>query len=385
MKAQVINAAAAALVLSKQIVPSSAATARSLLRGAKPDAQKQRELDADNRIINGSEAAEDRYSYAVSLQDGIGHFCGGSLIARDVVLTAAHCQGGSYDVVLGRHDLDDGDGEVIGMRDELPHPNYNPSMTDNDFMLVFLDSPVSNAGSVDFVSLNSQSSVPSLNEEVTVMGWGVTNTATGSLSDVLMHVDVNVISNSECDDSSDGRDNYNGQITSNMLCARRNSRDSCQGDSGGPLIIRGANAGADVQVGVVSWGIDCAHPDFPGVYARVSRAYDWIEREVCRGSSHASDAGFDCGNVSASPSSGGGGGGSTGGGSSTSATYDDYYHHDSSSSSGGTFDDYYYFDSSPSSGSGGSSSGSGSSGGSSGGSEMDEDYFYNLLTGGKRA
>lgn len=51
-----------------------------------------------------------------------------------------------------------------------------------------------------------------------------------------MKVDVNVISNSECSQSSDGRDDYNGQITSNMLCARANKQDSCQGDSGGPLV-----------------------------------------------------------------------------------------------------------------------------------------------------
>lgn len=46
-----------------------------------------------------------------------------------------------------------------------------------------------------------------------------------------------------------------------------------KGDSGGPLVFK-IIQGADVQVGVVSWGMGCAHEDFPGVYSRVSSAYD---------------------------------------------------------------------------------------------------------------
>jgi len=299
----------ATIILSQHCNISSAS--KSLLRKR----QDHRELhgtssrdSTQTRIIGGDEANEDRFSYAVSLADNIGHFCGGSLIAKDVILTAAHCQGGSYNIVLGRHDVDDNDGEVIGMKNEVPHPDYNSGTTDNDFMLVFLDSAVT-ATNVDLVKLNKESNVPSIGSSVTVMGWGDTDIRddVSKLSDVLMNVDVNVISNNECDASEgtiDGYyDTYENQITNNMLCARvvGGGEDSCQGDSGGPLVVKGANASQDVQVGVVSWGIGCASEHFPGVYARISRSYNWIEDEVCSRSNYASDAGFNCGSGGSTP------------------------------------------------------------------------------------
>ncbi|KAL3777867.1 hypothetical protein ACHAW5_003393 [Stephanodiscus triporus] len=243
------------------------------------------------RIIGGSEAVEDRYSYAVSLQDyNGGHYCGGSLIARDVVLTAAHCQGIAYKVVLGRHDLDDYNGEALFVKQEMPHPEYNEALTDNDFMLMFLDG-ASTAENVVTVRLNSESVVPAAGQDVTVMGWGDTNASElyQDISDVLMNVELKVVSNLECSAASGwdawSYETYDGKITDNMMCAS---------DSGGPLVMNDGDAGYDMQIGVVSWGFGCASDQFPGVYARVSQAYEWIQSEVCKGSNYASGAGFDC-------------------------------------------------------------------------------------------
>jgi len=269
-------------------------------------------------VVGGHEAAEDRYSYVVSLQLGGRHFCGGSLVARDVVLTAAHCrQGGGYDVVLGRHDLRDSDGEVIPVKREAYHPNNNAEETDNDFMLLFLERP-SRARNVGLVRLNSDGSVPSAGQQATDMGWGDTRIEEEIHvnSDVLRRVYLSVLSNEDCD-STEGwyydpatgwtfgsTDNY---ITDNMLCTWAYKRGSCQGDSGGPLVVRGRDGpGSDLQIGISSWMIDCASDDFPGVYARVSRAYDWIEREVCDGSEHSSETGFDCGDEDEGGDDGGG-------------------------------------------------------------------------------
>ena len=81
---------------------------------------------------------------------------------------------------------------------------------------------------------------------------------------------------------------YQNKIYDSMLCAFDAEVDSCQGDSGGPLIVKNfdqskGNNGVygDVLFGSVSWGFGCQHPEFPGVYSRVSAAVGWIEEVVC--------------------------------------------------------------------------------------------------------
>eukprot|EP00985_Skeletonema_marinoi_P028938 scaffold26341_cov142-Skeletonema_marinoi.AAC.2 len=89
--------------------------------------------DLRTRIVGGDKAIEDRYAYAVSLSDSYGHFCGGSLIAEDVVLSAAHCDSsgeGNYNAVVGRHAHDDNDGQKLSVKEALPHPDYDGDTTD---------------------------------------------------------------------------------------------------------------------------------------------------------------------------------------------------------------------------------------------------------------
>jgi trypsin len=212
------------------------------------------------------------------------------------VLSAAHCAGGEYRAVIGRHDLDTDDGDEVDVEVELMHPEYDDDTTDNDFMLVFLSRPTTE----DAQLVHVESDVVPVDTNVTVMGWGDTDPAhnVSEPATELMEVEVSIISNEDCDASTgtigDWTDNYHDQITENMMCAKDSGEDSCQGDSGGPLVIRSESG--DVQVGVVSWGIGCAHKDFPGVYARVSAQYEWIRSNVCAGSSDP-PAYFDCENV----------------------------------------------------------------------------------------
>lgn len=259
-----------------------------------------------SRIIGGREANANRYPYTVTLINRINeHACGGTLIARDVVLTAAHCQGGTGtfiggNVVVGRHNLNnDNEGTVYSIRNEIPHPSFKSDgvVTNFDIMLLFLEGNM-NVNNT-WVKLNSDISVPVANQSVTVMGWGKTdvNDFFNHGSDVLMNVEVNVVPNDECQKSEAYGQSYSNLVTENVLCARDVGQDSCQGDSGGPLIVRGSDVSTDVQIGIVSYGIGCAMEQFPGIYVRISKAYDWITTKVCKGSVYASEAGFNCSNI----------------------------------------------------------------------------------------
>jgi secreted trypsin-like serine protease len=253
------------------------------------------------RIINGTTAEADRYNYFVHLETPIPDsnkisMCGGSLIAADVVLTAAHCSSSNSTLAfINRHDLGDiSDGIAIPVEEYLPHPEYSiTTWLDNDFKLLFLRDPAPQDAA--FVKLNNDTNVPAAGDYVTVMGHGLTKfNVTDSDSSELLEVELNVVSNEEC------TERYkdcppDSVITDNMLCAEDIGVGHCQGDSGGPLVIKGNNVHGsnDVQVGVVSWAAGCAHPDYPGGYARVSEAFEWIRQEVCTWSMYP-PAEFDC-------------------------------------------------------------------------------------------
>ena len=265
----------------------------------------------------------------------LGHFCGASLIAKDMLVSAAHCAGGRYDAIIGRHKHNDKDGDVVRVASEYKHQNYNDATTSYDFMVLKL-SRATTANATP-VKINSSGSTPQDDENLVVMGWGVTNENSGTTSNKLMEVTVQAVSNSEC------RSAYGSELnTSTMLCAAGNRKDSCQGDSGGPLIKKGGNPANDLLVGIVSWGYGCADPDYPGVYARVSAGYSFIQQVVCQESedSEAREA-YNCGSVSSAslidPSGASSGSSTSGSGSSgnwASSQYDDFFYDDDDWSSG---------------------------------------------------
>lgn len=224
-------------------------------------------------IVGGVEASVGEFPFIVSLHGRSGHYCGGSLIADDWVLTAAHCMEGesAVKVVIGLHDQrEPGNAEAIQSKRIIVHPKYNSSKVDYDYALIQLQKSSSYPPvALSNVDLPGKAEILS-----TVAGWGLTKETGGTLPRRLQKVDVPLVSRATC---SKG---YPGQITERMICAgyEEGGKDSCQGDSGGPLVV--THRGEQILVGIVSWGEGCARAKKYGVYANVSNAISWIRGHV---------------------------------------------------------------------------------------------------------
>ena len=282
------------LLLSTFLLSASAVQAADI----KLTHKKQMTL---SRIIDGVVTREGERPWMASLQQGGEHFCGGSVIDRQWILTAAHCiedisQGDtSFTVRVNFTNLSDASsGETHQVETIYAHEGYANGES-KDIALLKLKTPVSDSiAAVALANENTMLEAAKPGEEASVSGWGNTSTTGEEFPQELRNVEVPIVSNEVCNSA----EAYGGQIQNTEMCAgfAEGGKDSCQGDSGGPLVVR--ENGEFVQAGVVSWGDGCAQPNKYGVYARVASFNDWI-------------ADVKAGNVE--PGTGGNGGGTGGG------------------------------------------------------------------------
>ncbi|XP_043917903.1 trypsin-3-like [Protopterus annectens] len=230
--------------------------------------------ESESRIIGGYVTKPSSVTYIVSLKTTSGkHFCGGSLISRCWVLTAAHCLTDAKQtmIVAGEYSLStfEGTEQFFKTSRIFVHPDYNSSNKNADIMLIMLNRPAQLNRFVSIVALPTQGAIVSTGRLCRVSGWGVTSVIGGSVSDKLRDVQVPVVDMASCNSSN----SYHGYLTSSMMCAGYSygAKDACQGDSGGPLICEGR------LYGVVSWGNSCGDPRYPGVYTSVAVFRNWID------------------------------------------------------------------------------------------------------------
>ena len=237
---------------------------------------------ADSVVIGGGPVQVSDHPWVVALASRdrfggtrSGQFCGGAVVGRTTVLTAAHCVSAGVlgvplsevrdlKVIAGRNDLRTSEGSEITVSGSKVNPEYNSSTNSGDVAALTLADPLPESYVIPMAGQGD--AAYRAGTAAAVYGWGDT-TGSGQYASSLHAAKVHVLADAVCEraypGSADGK-----YVAATMLCAGepQGGKDACQGDSGGPLVAQGR------LVGLVSWGSGCGRPGRPGVYTRVSDA-----------------------------------------------------------------------------------------------------------------
>ncbi|XP_076996464.1 mastin-like isoform X2 [Tamandua tetradactyla] len=251
-------------------------------------------------IVGGCDVSSRKYPWQVSLRffnkrlQLWEHWCGGSLVHPQWVLTSAHCmepedlEGCAYRVQVGQLRLYEHD-RLARVAQVIRHPKFNVSkcvLGGADIALLKLEVPVQLSEVVSPIDLAPTFLRIPKGKTCWVAGWGDVEPGEPLPRPYhLQEVEVQVLGNAHCSHlyHHTAQCNSSGPlITDDVLCAGTHDQGPCHHDSGGPLVYLWNCTW--VQVGIVSWDRHCGRRDLPGVYTRVSSYVTWIHQQIAQGS-----------------------------------------------------------------------------------------------------
>ncbi|NXL94533.1 GRAA protein, partial [Alectura lathami] len=229
-------------------------------------------------IVGGHCVRPHSWPFMAAIQRECTTVCGGVLVRKQWVLTAARCKLNESEVrvVLGAHQasIPEKEHQKFKVMQFFPHPQFDSSSNENDIMLLKLDRMASLNEYVQLLPLPDRCEDIKPGIKCKVTGWGVTSSK--KPSKCLRETALTIVDRNICEKKYIKK-KIHLKITSNMLCAQGWKRGACSVRSSGPLIC------GRQYCGIVSFGKKCGRGfvDMPGVYTRLNKKYiEWINNTI---------------------------------------------------------------------------------------------------------